>query len=186
MHRTASSGAMRYSINILGPHSICNEQESDDGFAMVFKVNQNAFKCTNVRISNAPKKKQSAIFRLAIWHFQTLSYLTHYHISTFIWYWTKFPTSCQRTAFFFGSVVTEVTSVTSWGWMKSSVCWATFSCSRICKMIKWKLSKQGSIWNSFGQISKLQSAKKHDNINLLMKMKNNKNPKNRPVSNHGA
>ena len=32
---------MRYSINILGPHSICNEQESDDGFAMVFKVNQN-------------------------------------------------------------------------------------------------------------------------------------------------
>jgi len=35
------AGRCSYSINILGPHSICNEQESDDGFAMVFKVNQN-------------------------------------------------------------------------------------------------------------------------------------------------
>ena len=38
---------MRYSINILGPHSICNEQESDDGLAMVSTVNQNAFNYTS-------------------------------------------------------------------------------------------------------------------------------------------
>ena len=57
---------MRYSINILGPHSICNEQESDDGFAMVFKVNQNEKK--NVRVmdtvSNAPQKKSLQFFVL--------------------------------------------------------------------------------------------------------------------------